>query len=82
MNDNTEDQAAAMLPDHERTAMKFCKKCGSDSRIYDSRINADGSVVRRRKCYQCGRKWTTIEIDYWEYKELLKKTGDQNAELL
>lgn len=62
--------------------MKYCKKCGSDSRIYDSRMNADGSVIRRRKCYKCGHKWMTIEIDYWEHQKLLQKEGDQNAELL
>ena len=62
--------------------MKLCNKCGSDSHIYESRIKDDGTVVRRRECNNCGHKWMTIEVEYWKYQQMLKNTGDHDAEFL
>jgi transcriptional regulator NrdR family protein len=63
--------------------MKYCKKCGGDSYIYDSRPDSSGCVIRSRKCEKCGHKWRTIEVEYWNYKNMLKKKeGDDHAELL
>jgi len=55
--------------------MKHCKRCRSDSIIYDSRIK-NGAVIRRRKCKECSHKWMTIEVDLWLYM------GEKDAEIL
>lgn len=60
--------------------MKYCKNCGSDSTVYDTRLKS-GAVVRRRKCQKCGRKWMTIEVEYWQYKREHQEEGDESAEL-
>ncbi len=39
-----------------------CKKCGGEGWIYLNRNMDSGSVYRRRRCKQCGEKWTTIEL--------------------
>jgi transcriptional repressor NrdR len=41
----------------------YCPFCRNpDSRVVDSRIQDDGSAIRRRRqCPQCGRRFTTIE---------------------
>jgi transcriptional repressor NrdR len=39
----------------------FCR--ADDSRVVDSRLADDGTAVRRRRrCAQCGRRFTTIEV--------------------
>lgn len=56
-----------------------CSKCGSeDVSVWDSR-KKDGSQIRRRKCNRCNKRWTTIEVDYWEW---MQKAGDHDAEFL
>ena len=48
-----------------------CPKCGSlKSRVYGSRTYF-GDVIRRRQCTECGRRWSTIEIDFWSNKEYI-----------
>jgi transcriptional repressor NrdR len=41
----------------------YCPFCRNpDSRVVDSRIQDDGSAIRRRRqCPKCGRRFTTIE---------------------
>ena len=39
-----------------------CSKCGGDCWVYMNRNMENNSVYRRRKCKQCGEKWTTIEL--------------------
>lgn len=41
----------------------YCPFCRNpDSRVVDSRIQDDGSAIRRRRqCPECGRRFTTIE---------------------
>ena len=53
--------------------MKYCKKCGSESKVQESRPNVDGYMVRLRRCKECNFRWQTIEVDYWDYVNLLKK---------
>jgi transcriptional regulator NrdR family protein len=36
--------------------------CGGDSKVVDSRPSHD-TVRRRRVCLECGRKWTTYEME-------------------
>lgn len=42
-------------------AARMCPVCGSDSRVYDSREQPDGSIVRRRVCRDCGMRFETVE---------------------
>lgn len=61
----------------ETTNAKMCKKCGStDSNVYESRQMMDYNnhvyVTRRRKCNNCGYKWKTVEIHYWDYINLIE----------
>ena len=57
--------------------MKYCKNCGGNSHIYDSRLKNE-TIIRRRICKQCRRKWMTIEVDYWEYMREHQKEGDED----
>lgn len=40
-----------------------CPECGALSKVFDSRLNKNGSIRRRRLCSKCGRRWTTLEYD-------------------
>ncbi|MBO5102750.1 MAG: transcriptional regulator NrdR [Clostridia bacterium] len=52
-----------------------CKFCNSvDSKVIDSRLNENGtSVRRRRECIKCGRRFTTFE-EYETIPVLIVKT--------
>ncbi|MBQ7227154.1 MAG: transcriptional repressor NrdR [Clostridia bacterium] len=41
-----------------------CNKCGClDSKVIDSRLNEEGtSIRRRRECLGCGKRFTTYEV--------------------
>ena len=43
-------------------AAKMCPVCGDDSCVYETRERHDGSVVRRRRCKTCGKRFVTREI--------------------
>jgi transcriptional regulator NrdR family protein len=48
-----------------------CPKCGSeDSSVIDCRARNDGKFRRRRACYDCRHRFTTIEVDINEYENL------------
>ena len=52
--------------------MKNCKRCGSaKSQVTEVRIH-DALPIRRRKCLECGYKWKTVEVEYWDYMNLLE----------
>lgn len=38
-----------------------CQFCGGRTCVVDSRGRADGSVRRRRACYECGQRFSTRE---------------------
>lgn len=42
-------------------AARMCPRCGSDSAVYETREQPDGSVFRRRRCRACGAKFETVE---------------------
>jgi transcriptional regulator NrdR family protein len=46
-----------------------CEKCGSGTGVTDSRRNPHG-IRRRRKCYSCGHKVTTVEIPMDHFRTL------------
>lgn len=47
-----------------RWGVDCCPNCGRKSQVIDSRPNRAslGAVGRRRKCFGCGRRWSTIEV--------------------
>lgn len=52
-----------------------CPVCGGVTNVVDSRKATD-HVVRKRKCYECGYEFRTIETDediFIRIKEGLKK---------
>ena len=54
-----------------------CIYCGSlDSKVIDSRLNEDGtSIRRRRECYECGKRFTTYETIETTPIMVVKKNG-------
>jgi len=38
-----------------------CRKCGAEVPLIDTRAAADGTIIRRRACRQCGTRITTWE---------------------
>lgn len=46
-----------------------CPACGEGTGVVDSRPNEHG-IRRRRKCYSCAHKITTIEIPYQDFRDL------------
>lgn len=50
-----------------------CRECGStQTAVKDSR-KKEGGIWRIRECVRCGARWSTIEVDFWEWKKILKK---------
>lgn len=47
--------------DFSGMSARLCVKCGEDSLVYDTRDRSDGTVIRRRRCRNCGFKQVTIE---------------------
>jgi transcriptional repressor NrdR len=62
----------------ERIEMK-CSVCGClESKVIDSRINEDGtSIRRRRECVNCGKRFTTYETIEIAPIIVVKKNGDR-----
>lgn len=49
----------------------LCPKCNSeDSAVIDCRTRNDGKMRRRRECYDCRHRFTTIEVDIDDYENL------------
>ena len=48
-----------------------CPECGGHTDVIDSRITTNGYVRRRRKCLYCGNRYSSVEIPFDEYKQLL-----------
>lgn len=58
-----------------------CVSCGSlDSKVVDSRLNEDGtSIRRRRECNVCGKRFTTYETIETTPIMVVKKSGARQA---
>lgn len=55
---------------NEQQYVDKCIDCESNNvRIIDTRKRSDGTVKRRKKCVNCGFRWTTVEIEYAIYKK-------------
>ena len=50
-----------------------CIKCGSKSKVYDSRPYND-TIKRRRQCKKCGTRYSTIEVLKTEEQEAVVQT--------
>lgn len=52
----------------------ICSSCGSEHTIVEKTVNESGYYdhrkIRRRRCTHCGRRWVTVEIGYWDLKDL------------
>lgn len=46
-----------------------CPECDGSTTVMETRIKKDGSIRRRRKCLECGNRFTTIESIKKELKE-------------
>ncbi|MBI1194362.1 MAG: transcriptional repressor NrdR [Gammaproteobacteria bacterium] len=52
----------------------FCT--ASDTKVIDSRLASEGSVIRRRRaCQQCGERFTTFESAELVYPRVVKSDG-------
>ena len=58
-----------------------CIYCGCmDSKVIDSRVNEDGtSIRRRRECIGCGKRFTTYETVEFTPVMVVKKSGGRQA---
>lgn len=58
-----------------------CTNCGCmDSKVIDSRINEDGTCIRRRReCNECGKRFTTYETIEVTPTYVIKKSGARQA---
>lgn len=58
-----------------------CTNCGCmDSKVIDSRINEDGTCIRRRReCSECGKRFTTYETIEVTPTYVIKKSGARQA---
>ena len=58
-----------------------CMYCGClDSKVVDSRLNEDGtSIRRRRECVNCGKRFTTYETVECTPVMVVKKSGNRQA---
>ena len=58
-----------------------CIYCGCmDSKVIDSRVNEDGtSIRRRRECTACGKRFTTYETVEFAPVMVVKKNGSRQA---
>lgn len=48
----------------------YCPNCGEKGRVYNTRPDEDPvGLVRSRRCWNCGKRWRTVELFYNEFKE-------------
>lgn len=53
-----------------------CPFCGQDNdRVLDTRVQKDGSIRRRRECFQCKARFTTAETLVLNFPYIIKKDG-------
>lgn len=43
-----------------------------DSAVLDSRQNDDGMIRRRRKCLNCGNRYSTLELSATRYEKMVE----------
>jgi transcriptional regulator NrdR family protein len=57
----------------EEYGAELCRRCGSDTRVVDTRYNSQGIKWRRRKCIRCGYTYHTKEVFMTETKRRYKE---------
>jgi len=53
--------------------MMPCPHCKGKTKVFDTRLNPDNNVRRRRRCMKCGYRFSTIETEKLKQD---KKTGE------
>ena len=43
------------------SSVKFCQKCGGNTKVYDTRLK-NNMVIRYRQCCKCFNRFKTIEV--------------------
>jgi transcriptional repressor NrdR len=56
-----------------------CPFCSAkDTQVVDSRVNEEGtSVRRRRRCYSCSKRFTTYETVELRMPQVIKQNGNR-----
>ena len=58
----------------EEVAVDICPWCNTSGlKVIDSRIRPNGSRIRRKECWECGYRFTTIEAQMKYIKTLEKQ---------
>jgi len=59
----------------------YCPFCNAeDTKVIDSRLNDEGSQVRRRReCLKCGERFTTYETAELHVPRIIKRDGRRSA---
>jgi len=52
-----------------------CPKCGSETKVKDSRRPIDAEIHRRRECTSCGHRFSTIEAELRTFDPAVKRQG-------
>jgi transcriptional repressor NrdR len=53
-----------------------CPFCGhAEDRVLDTRVQKDGGIRRRRECFECKARFSTIETILLAYPFIIKKDG-------
>lgn len=54
--------------------LRICPRCGKNGgRVYDTRPQPSGRILRRRYCRFCSKTWKSIEIPFEYFEELTKE---------
>ena len=50
------------------STVRQCLNCEAEGYVIDTRMTNDGTIMRRRKCPNCDRRWKTEEIPWSRQK--------------
>ena len=55
-----------------------CPRCfGDESLVEKTKVDPRGYYrgwrYRRRRCKECGARWVTVELNYWDFESLIKE---------
>ena len=56
-----------------------CPECACATTVMETREQIDGSIRRRRKCLECGMRFTTMETIWKDKRESERKVKHENT---
>ncbi len=57
-----------------------CPQCGNlDHRVLETRVHREEDIRRRRECLKCKLRFSTVEILFAHYPQVVKKDGRREA---